>query len=182
MIELIVDSIRVNTQNYQRVLILKEKNAERSLPIWIGQAEADAIAIKIQGIAKSRPLSHDLMYSIISALTASLDYVLLNDIKGETFYAKIALNSGGKAVEIDCRPSDAIALAVRAGVPIYAEEAVMNESGMILDQETGKPALPTESKEGASEKKVSDDELKRLSAFRDFIDKADLDDLGKNKS
>jgi uncharacterized protein len=177
MIEMVVESIRVSIQNYQRVIILKEKTGERCLPIWIGPTEADAIAMKIQGVTLQRPLTHDLMYSIISALTASVDFILLNDIEGDTFYAKIMLNANGKTIEIDSRPSDSIALAVRAGVQIYAEEAVLNNAGMILDKETGKPIPPE-----AGGKKIGEEELKRLSAFRDFIDKTDLDNLDKHKS
>jgi bifunctional DNase/RNase len=182
MSEMVVESIRVSIQNYQRIMILKEKTAERCLPIWIGPAEADAIAIKIQGVTVKRPLTHDLMYSIISALTASIDFILLNDSEGDIFYAKIMLNASGKTIEIDSRPSDAIGLAVRAGVQIYAEEAVLENAGMILDKETGKPIPPEKKMGGAGGKKIGEEELKRLSPFRDFIDKTDLNDLGKNES
>ena len=178
---MVVDSIRVNTQNYQRVLILKEKSADRSIPIWIGSSEAEAITLKIQGVTRPRPLSHDLIFSIISALTASIDYVILTNLKGETFFAKIVLNAGGKAIEVDSRPTDAIALAVKAGVPIYAEETLLDESGLVLDPETGRPLDGLEQAEGANKKIVSEDELKRLSAFKDFIDKTDLEDFGKGK-
>jgi bifunctional DNase/RNase len=182
MIEMIVESIRVSIQNYQRVMILKEKTAERCLPIWIGPAEADAIAIKIQGVTPQRPLTHDLMYSIISALMASVDFILLNEIEGDTFYAKIMLNANGKTLEIDSRPSDAVALAVRAGVKICVEEAVLDNGGMILDKDTGQPVIPKYEGEGVGGEKIGEEEMKRLSAFRDFIDKTDLDDLDKHKS
>jgi uncharacterized protein len=181
MIEIEVESIRSSTLNNQHVVMLKEKAGELYLPIWIGSAEADAIAIKIQGAASPRPRSHDLMHSIISAMGATIDYVLLNEIKGDTFYARIRLNVNGNAIEIDCRPSDAIALALRAGTPIYAAETVLKEGGMRLDEETGKPIILTINEDKAIEEKISPEELKRLSAFRNFIDKIDLDDLGKNK-
>jgi uncharacterized protein len=182
MIEMTIDSIRVSTQTNQHVLFLKEKIGERYLPIWIGNAEADAISIKIQGLTKLRPLTHDLMYSIISALTANIDLVLLNEIKGDTFYAKIILNVEGKEKGIDCRPSDAVALAIRAEVPIFAEEAVLDEGGIIFDQETGEPTMFAKGGEENKGENISEEELKRLSAFRDFIDKTNLDDLGKNES
>jgi bifunctional DNase/RNase len=182
MIEMVVDSIRVSLMNYQRVVILKEKASERYLPIWIGPAEADAIAVKVQGVSVPRPLTHDLLYSIIVALGASIYSVLLSDLKNDTFYAKIVFNAGDRKMEVDSRPSDALALAVRAGVPIYAEEAVLDKGGIILDKETGKPISPGKELEGANKKEVSEDELKKMSAFRDFIDKLDLNDLDKHKS
>lgn len=170
MIEMVVDSIRVSLTNYQRVVILKEKNADRYLPIWIGPAEADAIAIKLQGVQVPRPLTHDLLRSVINALGANVRSVLVNDLANDTFYAKIILDSDGKTTEIDSRPSDALALAVRAKVPIFAEEAVLEKAGIYLDKETGKP-IPT--------KELKDDETDRMSAFRDFINGLDLEDLGK---
>ena len=182
MIEMVIDSIRVSTMNYQRVVILKEKAAERYLPIWIGSAEADAIAVKLQGVNVPRPLTHDLLYSIIAALGASINFVLLSDLKNDTFYAKIVFNAGSRKLEVDSRPSDALALAVRAGVPIYADEAVLDKGAIMLDKETGKPISPGKELEGANEKEVSEDELKKMSAFRDFIDKLDLNDLDKHKS
>jgi bifunctional DNase/RNase len=181
MIQMVIDSIRVSLVNYQRVVILKEKAAERYLPIWIGPAEADAIAVKIRGATVPRPLSHDLLHSVIDALGATLNSIVINDLKSDTFYAKIILNVDGEQVEVDSRPSDALALAVRAEVPIYVEEAVLDKAGILLDKETGKP-ISEEEKEGADSKKVSDEELRRMSAFTDFINTLDLDDLDKHKS
>ncbi len=180
MIEMAIDSIRVSLMNYQRVVILKEKTAERYLPIWIGPAEADAIAVKLQGVNVPRPLTHDLLRSVIDALGASVNSIIVSDLKNDTFYAKIMLNVDGSVVEIDSRPSDALALAVRSEVPIFADESVMDKAGIYLDQETGKPAAETET--DAEGKKVSDDELKKLSAFKDFINTLDLEDFNKRKS
>jgi bifunctional DNase/RNase len=181
MIEMVIDSIRVSLVNYQRVVILKEKAAERYLPIWIGPAEADAIAVKLQGATVPRPLSHDLLHSIIGDLGATLNSIVVNDLESDTFYAKIILNVNGGQMEVDSRPSDALALAVRADVPIYVEEAVLDKAGILLDKETGKP-ISEEEKEGADSKKVSDEELRSMSAFTDFINTLDLDDLDKHKS
>ncbi len=183
MIEMAIDSIRVSLMNYQRVVILKEKVAERYLPIWIGPAEADAIAVKLQGVSVPRPLTHDLLVSVIDALGASVNSIVVSDLKNDTFYAKIMLNVDGNVVEIDSRPSDALALAVRSEVPIFADESVMDKAGIYLDQETGKPA--TETADGtttAEGKKISDEELKKLSAFKDFINTLDLEDFNKRKS
>lgn len=182
MIEMAIDSIRVSLMNYQRVVILKEKVAERYLPIWIGPAEADAIAVKLQGVTVPRPLTHDLLCSVIEHLGASVNSIIVSDLKNDTFFAKIMLNVDGSVVEIDSRPSDALALAVRCEVPIYADESVMDKAGIYLDQETGKPAADSGDTTTIEGKKISDEEMKKLSAFKDFINTLDLEDFNKRKS
>jgi len=182
MIEMTIDSIRVSLMNYQRVVILKEKGAGRYLPIWIGPAEADAIAVKLQGVNVPRPLTHDLLRLVIDSLGASIDSIVVNDLKSDTFYAKILLNVDGGQIEIDSRPSDALALAVRAQVPIYADEAVLDKAGILLDEQTGKPVIEETEEGGGKEKKVSEEEMRKLSAFSDFINTLDMDDFDKHKS
>ena len=183
MIEMSIDSIRVSLMNYQRVVILKEKMSERYLPIWIGPAEADAIAVKLQGVTVPRPLTHDLLRLVIDTLGATINSIVVNDLKNDTFYAKIMLDLDGGQVEIDSRPSDALALAVRAEVPIYADEAVLDKAGILLDSETGKPILEEVGEGGGKEGKVSEEEIKkRMPAFYDFINTLDLDDFDKRKS
>jgi len=177
MVEMTIDSIRVSLMNYQRVVILKEKLADRYLPIWIGPAEADAIAVKLQGVTVPRPLTHDLLYSVIDSLGATIKSVIISDLKSDTFYAKIILNIDGVRMEVDSRPSDALALAVRSDVPIFAEEVVLDKASILLDKETGKPVA--ESKEGEP---ATEEDLKRASAFYDFINTLDLDDFDKHKS
>jgi bifunctional DNase/RNase len=149
-IEMIIDSIRVSLMNCQamtggsvsgfdgnpRVLILKEKTGARCLPIWIGPAEADAIAVKMQGVELSRPLTHDFMCAAIDALGASVQSVIVNKLENDCFYAKIVLQSDRGQKEIDCRPSDALAVAMRRGVPIFADEKVLRKAGTLLDEET----------------------------------------------
>jgi bifunctional DNase/RNase len=181
MIEMTVDSIRVSLMNYQRVVILKEKAAERYLPIWIGPSEADAIAVKLQGVSVPRPLTHDLLCSVIDALGANINSIVVSDLKNDTFFAKILLNIDGEQMEIDSRPSDALALAVRAEVPIYAEDTVLDKAGILLDRETGKPVSPDVDGKDA-DTKVSDAEMKKMSAFYDFINTLDLEDFDKRKS
>jgi len=182
MIEMSIDSIRVSLMNYQRVVILKEKVDKRYLPIWIGPAEADAIAVKLQGVNVPRPLTHDLMSSVIDSLGATIDSIIVCDLKSDTFYAKIILNVDGGQIEVDSRPSDALALAVRAEVPIYADEAVLDKAGILLDEETGKPIIEETGEAGGEDRKVSEDEMKKMSAFYDFINTLDLDDFDKRKS
>ena len=167
-----IESIRVSMLNYQRVVILKEKAAERYLPIWIGPAEADAIAVKLQEYQVPRPLTHDLLGNIIGALGAAVSSIIVCDLQNDTFFAKIVLAFNGNQIEIDSRPSDAIALAVRVKVPIFAEEIVLEKAGIIIDPETGKPAPARE---------IPPEELERMSAFRDFIEGLDLSDFDKGK-
>lgn len=178
MVELTIESIRVSLMNYQRVVILKEKESDRYLPIWIGPAEADAIAVRLQDVQVARPLTHDLIRNVIDQLGASVEYVLVNDLSNDTFFARIMIQLDGKSLEIDSRPSDAIALAVRAQVPIYADESVLEKAGVRLDEEGGQlTTLDGQTLENATE--VSPEELEKLSPFRDVIEGLDLEDFGK---
>lgn len=180
MPEVVIDSIRVNLMSYQRVVILKEKSSDRYLPIWIGPAEADAIAVKLQEVSVPRPLTHDLLGSVIKSLGAMLTHITVCDLQNDTFYAKLSLQVDSKTVEVDSRPSDAIALAVRAGVPIYVADEVLNKAAILLD-ETGKPVIPEEKAQEEKSPQVREEELRRLSAFTDFINTLNLEDLGKGR-
>jgi bifunctional DNase/RNase len=176
MIEMSVEFVRVSMQNYNRVVILKEKEAERYLLIWIGPAEAEAIAMRLGDVQPPRPQTHDLLRNVIDSLGAQVSYILVNDLNNDTFYARIILESNGRNVEIDSRTSDAIALAVRAQVPIYADESVLERAGIYLDREQeGLAGL----KEQLS--RVDPEELEKMSAFKDFIESLDLDDFEKRK-
>ena len=176
MVELTIESIRVSLMNYQRVVILKEKDADRYLPIWIGPAEADAIAVRLQDVQVARPLTHDLLRSVITELGGTVEYVLVSDLSNDTFFARIMLQVDGRSLPIDSRPSDAIALAVRAPVPIFADESVLEKAGVRLDEE-GQLNGITGAIETTGE--VSPEELEKLSPFRDVIEGLDLEDFGK---
>ncbi|MEE8370014.1 MAG: bifunctional nuclease family protein [Dehalococcoidia bacterium] len=178
MVELTIESIRVSLMNYQRVVILKEKDADRYLPIWIGPAEADAIALRLQDVTVARPLTHDLMRSVIDALGAAVEYIIVNDLSNDTFFARIMLQVNGKSLEIDSRPSDAIALAVRSQVPIFADESVLEKAGVKLDQE-GQPLDSVTGGGPETTRTVSPEELEKLSPFRDVIEGLDLEDFEK---
>ncbi len=180
MLQMSIDSIRVSPMNYQRVVILKEKDSDRYLPIWIGPAEADAIAVKLQDLSVPRPLTHDLLQTIIGTLGGSIDHILVNDLHNDTFYAKIVIQVNGDTKEIDSRPSDAMALAVRAQVPIFAEESVMDKAGILLDKETGKPITP-ERENVEQTPEVREEDLRRMSAFTEFINNMDLEDFGREQ-
>ncbi len=176
MREMSIDSIRVSLQNYQRVVILKDKDSDRYLPIWIGASEADAIAVKLQEVGVPRPLTHDLLESVIQSLGAQVNHILVSDLSDDTFYAKIVLQHNGSQTEIDSRPSDAIALAVRTQAPIFAADSVIDKAGVRMDQDTGKAVISSEEDEA---RPPTEEELRRLSAFSDFIDSLDLEDLGE---
>ncbi len=175
MVEMTIESIRVSLMNYQRVVILKEKSSDRYLPIWIGPAEADAIAVQLQDVSVARPLTHDLLRSVIDTLGAVVNHILVNDLSNDTFYARIVLDVNGGPMEIDSRPSDAIALAVRAKVPIFADEAVLDKAGVLLDKDGETP-------DRLERVKIDPEELEKMSAFKDFIESLDLDDFDKRKS
>jgi len=160
MIEVKIDSIQVSLTSNDRVIILKDINAERYLPIWIGSYEADAITIRLQNVEVARPLTHDLLNNVIAEMGGEVSYIVVGDLRNDTFYARITVNLNGRQLKIDSRPSDAIALAVRANAPIFVEEDVMAQAGITPETDVGDEVEP-----------------KDLSAFRDFISTLDLDDL-----
>ncbi|MFZ2487059.1 MAG: bifunctional nuclease family protein [Anaerolineae bacterium] len=169
MIEVTIDSVRVSLMSNNRVVVLKEVDGERFLPIWIGPFEADSITIELQGREVSRPLTHDLLKSTIYMLGAEVTQVIINDLNNDTFYARIMLEAEGERIEIDARPSDAIALAIRCDVTIQVADHVMERAGIVPEDDTNTGA-------GSSTvDAVSDDDL---DAFRDFVEGLDLEGLG----
>ena len=139
MLEVTIDQIHVNPAGHQRIVVLKAKGADRCLPIWVGSAEGDSIALKLQGKEVSRPLTHDLMDSMISDLGAKVTQVIVSELREDTFIARVVMQRNGTTIERDSRPSDAIALAVRCGAPIFAEEDVLERAGVALHPATGEP-------------------------------------------
>lgn len=174
MVELTIDSIRVSLMTQQRVVILRDDDSGRYLPIWIGPYEAESITIELQGVEVARPLTHDLLKTVIDELGGKVQHVLVNDLRSETFYASIAVDVNGRRIDIDSRPSDAIALAVRAKVPIYAEESVMSNAAIVPEDDLGIDELEGA---GADGKSAETDERLKQSPFGDLIDSLDLDDL-----
>ena len=130
LVEMVVESVRVHMLSSRHVVILKETARDRYLPIWIGPWEASAIAMKLQGLTPERPLTHDLFASTLEELGARIDRVVISELADETFHARILLERDGRTVEVDARPSDALALAVRSKVPIYAAEAVLEQAAL----------------------------------------------------
>ena len=176
-VEMVVESIRMNLLYPHRVVMLKETRRERYLPIVIGVPEADAIAIKIQGHEVPRPLTHDLLCNMIATLGGRVTQVMVNDLSGETFFARIIMDVDGRHVEVDSRPSDAIALAVRIGVPIFVDESVLEKGGLEPDEspERGQAQLRRGHPENTEERVAEE----QLAVFRDFINQLNLDDLGR---
>jgi len=159
MVEMIVESVRVSTSGMQRVVVLREKENGRYLLIWVGTPEAGAIALSMQGVAVARPMTHDLLRSVIEAMGGKVRRVLVNDLVDNTFYARIVVETGDRAVEMDARPSDAIALALRTQSAIFVDDRVLAEAGITP---------------GTQDSQNGDEDL---SVFRDFINS-----LGKDES
>lgn len=172
MIEVKIDSIRVSLMSQHRVVVLKDVDTDRYLPIWIGPFEADAITIQLQGVQVARPLTHDLLKNIIDDMGAAISHIMVSELKNDTFYARIVMDINGKSMEIDARPSDAIALAVRVNAPLFVAEEVMEMASIVPEKSLEDLELEDEP--------MSEEEEEQLAAFRDFINELDLDDLGKN--
>jgi uncharacterized protein len=178
MVEMTVESVRINLATQQRVVILKATKQERYLFIWIAHAEAYAIAVELQGTTSPRPLTHDLLKNVIGELGAKLVSIVISDLIDEIFYARLILDVDGRHVEIDSRPSDAIALAVRTKTPIYVEESVLERAGVTLEQSEEQQQSP---RAKAEPKRERDQEKDNLDAYRDFINSLDvLDEFGKD--
>jgi len=144
---MVVESVRVHMLSSQHVVILREADGERYLPIWIGSWEAQSIAMKLQDVEAERPLTHDLLATMLVDLGVSVRHIVVSDLADETYRARIVLVQGGSDYEVDARPSDAIALAIRVDAPIFATEAVLDRAGLIPEA----------------------DEEEKLSVFRDFV-------------
>ena len=176
MIEVHIDSVRISLMTQSRVVVLREVDSQRYLPIWIGAPEADAITLRLQGIHVDRPLTHDLLFNTIQTLGAEVEYVIVTELKNDIFYAEIVLELDEEEVRIDSRPSDALALAVRAEVPIYVAEEVMDEAGRLPDEGIAPNIIiDASTPQEQAEEDIDEDDL---GAFADFIEGLDLDDLG----
>jgi len=170
MIEVMIDSVRVSLTNQQRIVLLRQMGVDRFLPIWIGPYEAEAITISLQEIEIARPQTHDLFIRTLEQLHLRLVRVEIISLRGDVFYANLVVESDGKVVEIDARPSDSIALAVRAHVPILVAREILETAGVtpekdiqLMDEESPEDQEPEESNE-------------RLSVFEDFLQNVKLDD------
>ena len=147
--------VRVELPTNQPIVLLRERGGERYLPIWIGAAEAAAIALSLQGVVTPRPMTHDLLKNILDDLTVEVQRIVVTELRDSTFYATIALQRGTDGFEVSSRPSDAIALAVRMSVPIFAEEGVLEEASIL----------------------IPGDEDEEVEKFREFLDNVSPEDF-----
>jgi bifunctional DNase/RNase len=157
MVELSLVGVRVELPSNQPIVLLKESEGERYLPIWIGAVEATAIAFALQGVQTPRPMTHDLMRDILQETEVQVDRVLINELVDQTFFALIRLTLDGRSTEVSSRPSDAIALAVRINAPIFANEDVLEQAGIEL----------------------KDDEEAEVEKFREFLDQVTPEDFAE---
>ena len=178
MMELEIESIRVRQETKQRAVVLRVKESDLYLPIFIGHFEVEAIRLKLMDVEVPRPMTHDLIGSIIGNLGGSVQRIVVSELKNDTFFAKIVVDYNGNSIEIDSRPSDALAVAVRTNAPIFAEDDVVEQAGVNLEVEVD-GSQSSDEKESPSTP-VAEEELESLSAYTDFIDSLDLDDLGKD--
>jgi bifunctional DNase/RNase len=177
LVEMVVDSVRVHMLSSRHVVILKESEHDRYLPIWIGPWEASAIAMKLQGLTADRPLTHDLFATALADLGVRVDRVVISTLAEETYHARLHLERDGATFEIDSRPSDALALAVRTGGRIFASEAVLEQAALggdaaaTADDAAGEMDVAGSPLESTGEKIVDP----RLDVFRDFVNSLDVD-------
>jgi bifunctional DNase/RNase len=196
MIEVEINSIRVNLISQHRIVLLKDLHAERYLPIWIGQYEADAITTELhEKRPHQRPLTHDLLKNVIEEMGGTIVHILINDMRKDIFFARLVVDVKGERIEIDSRPSDAIAIAVRAKAPIFVAEVVMDKSAVEpedeidMDEETSAPERRIQFGRSQSTDDLPDtlspkeDEVleevdeSQFSAFADFMNQLDFEDL-----
>lgn len=157
MIELELVGVRVELPHNQPIVLLKERTGTRFLPIWIGPVEATSIALALQGVQTSRPMTHDLMRDLLAGLHVGVDRIVVTELRDGTFYAEIQMTQDGQAVVVSSRPSDAIALAVRTTVPIFADEQVLADAGIEIEDE-------------------DEDEVER---FKEFLDQVTPEDFNQ---
>jgi uncharacterized protein len=155
MIELNLVGVRVELPSNQPIVLLKEREGERYLPIWIGAMEATAIAFALQGIVTQRPMTHDLLKNVLEEVEVHVERIVITELKDGTFYAVIQMSRNGTRYEVSSRPSDAIALAVRVNVPIFASEDVLSEASIL----------------------IRDDEEQEVEKFREFLDQVSPEDF-----
>ncbi len=174
MIEVQIDSMRVHLMTPQRLVVLKQVNSDRYLPIWVGPYEAEAITVALQEVEMSRPLTHDLLKNVFGAFDAHILRIEIVRLQNDIFYGNIVAELNGREVRVDSRPSDAIALSVRAHVPILVHPDVMNEAGINPEQDMPETGPAPQKTEPAP---LSEEGTERLSVFENFLGKLDLDKL-----
>ena len=180
MIEVQIDSVRVHLMTPQRLVVLKQLGSERYLPIWVGPYEAEAITVALQEVEMIRPLTHDLLKNVFGAFNARIKRIEIVKLQNEIFYGNIVAEVDGREINVDSRPSDAIALSVRSHVPILVHYSVMDEAGIIPEQD-----IPEEEEEAPAKVEpapLSEESTERLSVFEDFLEKLEFDKPDDNEN
>lgn len=175
MVEVIIDSVRVSLTNQQRIVVLRQVDADRYLPIWIGPYEAEAITVALQNIEVSRPQTHDLLMNVIGRMGGRLVRVEVVALRDDVFYGVLVVEFNGDLIEVDTRPSDALALAIRGRVPVLVAQEVMRTAGVSPDKDIQDATEEAPEAEAASEAQAENPG--RLSVFEDFLSNLELDDL-----
>jgi len=185
MVEVVIDSVRVSLMSPQRLVVLRQTDVDRYLPIWVGPYEAEAITVALQEIEMIRPLTHDLLKNVFNIFNAQIKKVEIVALREDIFYGNIVAESNGQIINIDSRPSDAIAIAVRAHVPILVDPSVMTNAAITPEQDLREQMPPSAPQKEASAptkivpttpvKPANPEEISRLSIFEDFLSKLDSD-------
>lgn len=179
LIEVTIDSVRVSLMSPQRIVIVREKDTERFLPIWVGPYEAEAITVALQEVEVSRPMTHDLLKNVFSTFNALLVRVEIHSLKEEVFFGNIVVELDGKTINIDSRSSDAIALAVRAHIPIMVAREVMESAAIVPEKDVQDDSQDLEGADDTILDQVeppappTPEEVERLTVFDDFLDNLD---------
>jgi uncharacterized protein len=191
MLEVVIDSVRVSLMSPQRVVVLRQTEVERYLPIWVGPYEAEAITVALQEVEMARPLTHDLLKNLFTIFKGKILRVEIVDLKEDVFFGNIVVDVEGKIVDIDSRPSDAIALAVRAHVPILVSQEVMESAGIVPERDMQADTSPEIREDKTKPLPRSSEDIKDaaenekgLDVFEDFLKKLkdDPNDEDKPKS
>jgi hypothetical protein len=191
LVEMVVESVRVHMLSNRHVVILKDAEGARYLPIWIGAWEASAIAMRLQGLTAERPLTHDLFATTLDQLGVRIERVVISALAEETYHARLFLQRDGLEIEVDARPSDALALAVRGEVPIFAAESVLELAALGGDPDAveedddtaeGEPDAAGSEPPGRARRRIPLERVDaqgmvdpRLDLFRDFVNSLDTD-------
>jgi uncharacterized protein len=166
MVEVRLRAVRVDLQSNTPVLLLQETEGEgRTLPIFIGTPEATAIAYALQGVSMPRPMTHDLLRDLLGSLEVQVERVVITELRSQTYYAELQLRQGERRTAVSSRPSDAVAVAVRTGSPLYVSDELMDEEGILLAVDAAEEDEPAGS-----------DEL--VGEFRQFLDTVRPEDFG----
>ena len=171
MVEVVIDSVRVSLMSPQRVVVLRQTDVERYLAIWVGPYEAESITVALQEVEMSRPLTHDLLKNLFNTFNAKVVRIEIVALKDDIFFGNIVANADEKIIDIDARPSDAIALAVRTHVPMLVSQDVMDAAGIVpeRDLQAEGPVTPTDDTKPQVHPSTDDEES--LDVFEDFLKK-----------